>query len=164
MLEGLADDCQLSGDCTELDALMEQAGEITTKGEPHRDPRPRAATKRRMLTLEITPSVRLFATNLDPIVLFRDLELLGSVGLVACDLSRVPSLSELDPEQCYISWSARLLTDATDTVLVEQFLFVADECHVSIAEDPRFGGEAVPQRLEAAAPQATSGKHSSLPP
>lgn len=143
LFDGLDNDHQPSVDCTELDALMQEVGDVTMKGEPHREPGPRAATGRRMLTLEITPSANLFATNLDPILLFRDLQCLGSVGQVSCDLSRIPALSQLDPERCYVAWSARLLTEVTDTVLVEQFMFVADDCHVSIAEDPRFGGEAV---------------------
>lgn len=162
LIQGLANDEQLCANCADLDALMNQLGQITAPGKPHRDGPTLEAAKRRMLTLAINPAPRFFATKLDPILIFRDLESLGSVGLVTCDFSRVPPLSQLDPEQCYVSWSTRLLSEATDTVIVEHFLFIADDCDVSITEDPRFGADIVAPRHETVGHPAIAQDSSTL--
>jgi two-component system, chemotaxis family, sensor kinase CheA len=86
----------------------------------------------RTVELRVTPKTSLFATGLDPKLLFVDLESLGNIMSVMCDMSRIPALSKLVPTDCYISWSVRILTEVTDSAILDVFSFVAEDCSVEI--------------------------------
>ena len=49
------------------------------------------------------PGQDLFRQGMDPLLLLRDLSELGEMSEVEVDLSRLPDLSHLDPETCYLS-------------------------------------------------------------
>jgi two-component system, chemotaxis family, sensor kinase CheA len=81
--------------------------------------------------IRFVPRAELYAKANEPSLLFRELATLGEVDVVA-DLSKLPSLEEIDPEQAYISWTAKLHTDATKDKVEEVFEFASDDCELDI--------------------------------
>ncbi|HEX2839747.1 chemotaxis protein CheA [Hyphomicrobium sp.] len=83
----------------------------------------------------------------NPLLLLEELRALGDCAIEA-DVSEVPPLENLDPEQCYISWTARLTTAASRSDIEYVFVFVADEMDLDIERV-----EAEPVAQHAADPQ-----------
>jgi two-component system chemotaxis sensor kinase CheA len=75
----------------------------------------------------------------NPLLLLEELRTLGDC-VIEADVADVPRLEDLDPEQCYISWTARLTTAASRSDIEYVFVFVADEMDLDIE---RVGAEAV---------------------
>jgi two-component system chemotaxis sensor kinase CheA len=67
----------------------------------------------------------------NPLLLLEELRGLGEC-VIEADVSDVPRLEDLDPEQCYISWTARLTTAASRSEIEYVFVFVADEMDLDI--------------------------------
>lgn len=67
----------------------------------------------------------------NPLLLLDELRALGDCDIEA-DLSEVPPLETIDPEQCYASWTARLTTTASRSDIEYVFVFVADEMDLEI--------------------------------
>jgi two-component system chemotaxis sensor kinase CheA len=72
----------------------------------------------------------------NPLLLLDELRALGDC-LIEADVSEVPTLEDLDPEQCFISWTAKLTTTASRSDIEYVFVFVADEMDLEIE---RVGG------------------------
>jgi two-component system chemotaxis sensor kinase CheA len=73
----------------------------------------------------------ILANGANPLLLLDELRGLGDCEIEA-DISGVPPLADLDPEQCYISWTALLITSAPRSEIEYVFVFVADEMELSI--------------------------------
>ena len=50
-------------------------------------------------------------------------------------MEAVPRLAEVDPERCYIAWEMVLATAADRDTIRDVFIFVEDECELSIEPD-----------------------------
>gem|GEM_PF-220668 len=77
-----------------------------------------------------------FYQGLDPLTFLRSLSDLGAMLNVHSDLSRLPSLQELDPEACYLGFAVHLETDAGQDRIEDVFEFVDGNGSVSIAPAP----------------------------
>ncbi len=99
----------------------------------------------------------------NPLLLLDELRGLGECRIEA-DVSEVPTLDSIDPEQCYMSWTAWLTTSASRSDIEYVFVFVADEMDLEIE---RVGAETVdaPQGLEVVpvALPGRAGEHVSAP-
>ena len=62
----------------------------------------------------MTPNPEFMSAGLDPIGLLRDLAAAGTVRAAALDVSRVPPLTELDPESMFLGWDFTLETEQSD--------------------------------------------------
>lgn len=64
---------------------------------------------------------------------------------VRCDYSHLPSLKDMDPEVCYLSWEAEFSSKRPENEILELFEFVADDSEVSLtAVAGRFSSSLVP--------------------
>jgi two-component system chemotaxis sensor kinase CheA len=84
------------------------------------------------------PDMLLYGAN--PLLLLRELQTLGALSIRA-DMAAVPSLAELDPERCYVSWQIVLRTSASRDVIRGVFLFVESDCELTIDLIPATGAE-----------------------
>jgi two-component system chemotaxis sensor kinase CheA len=84
----------------------------------------------------------------DPVLLIRELGSLGSLQVNAA-LGQLPSLEEMDPERCYISWTLELLACTDLNAIKDIFIFVEDTCELSI--------ECLPSEKTLTEPLPTSG-------
>ncbi len=81
--------------------------------------------------IRFRPSTGLFATGANPMLLLNELKELGRCQVVA-QTDRIPPLSEIDPESCYLYWDAVLTTDKGKDAIRDVFIFVEDESEILI--------------------------------
>lgn len=93
------------------------------------------------------PDILLNGTN--PLLLLRELRELGHLR-VDLDTTAIPPLSEMDPERCYLGWNLVLTTAAALEAIRDVFIFVEDNCELTI--EP-----ASDQAAEAHVPGARAG-------
>jgi two-component system chemotaxis sensor kinase CheA len=90
-------------------------------------------------SIRFAPGPDLMLNGSDPLLLVRELRQLGGLSVKA-SMAAVPPLSELDPERCYVAWEMVLLTEAGADAIRDVFIFVDDQCELSIepVNDPAF--------------------------
>ena len=96
---------------------------------------------------EITfkPEPHVLRTGNDPYKIISSLELLGSVSVTA-DISRMPSLSGLEPENCYLDWVIVLKgNDIQEQSIREVFEWVEDDCELHLEKIAHQEGGAATQ-------------------
>jgi two-component system chemotaxis sensor kinase CheA len=77
------------------------------------------------------PKPGFYSRASEPLVLLRELSRLGETT-VSCDMTRLPTLAELDPEGAYLAWDIVLHTDAGESAIKDIFEFVEFDCDISI--------------------------------
>jgi len=77
------------------------------------------------------PHISMLKTGNDPINLFRELSNLGELTLQV-NLDQLPNFTDLEPQNCYLSWSLTLYTEAERSEIGEIFEWVEDECELEI--------------------------------
>tara|TARA_B100001109_G_scaffold255677_1_gene260002 strand:- start:51846 stop:53849 length:2004 start_codon:yes stop_codon:yes gene_type:complete len=84
--------------------------------------------------ITFVPAEDILQTGNDPFRMFRELqELVGDDNLdVYPQIQRVPELSSLTPELCYLSWVLEVTCDVDKASVESVFEWVADECEISI--------------------------------
>ncbi|MFK5970048.1 MAG: chemotaxis protein CheA [Candidatus Marithrix sp.] len=81
--------------------------------------------------IEFKPDLPILKTGNDPINLFRELEELGELTVIA-NTDAIPDFVDLDPQSCYLSWELVLLSKANRADIEEIFEWVIDECELNI--------------------------------
>ncbi|MBX3325114.1 MAG: chemotaxis protein CheA [Nitrospira sp.] len=79
-----------------------------------------------------TPPDWLFQRGLDPLQIMRELRGLGTLTDIVMDQSRLPDLTDIDPEKCCLSWSMQLATSKDLKVIEKVFEFVREESKLVI--------------------------------
>ncbi|MES1196475.1 MAG: Hpt domain-containing protein, partial [Steroidobacter sp.] len=87
----------------------------------------------KMWMISFKPYPQLFAHGNDPLRMLRELVDLGQAEVVA-HTSQLPSLKELDPESCFLSWDVSLRSEVTRDVIAQVFDWAEGDCHLDIAE------------------------------
>ena len=92
--------------------------------------------------VEFRPDRELFSSGTNPITLLRNLAALGTVSCCHLHAEELPALADLDPEQCYLSWTVELASTRAEAELREVFEFVEHlaEIHISRSDAPRQPG------------------------
>jgi two-component system chemotaxis sensor kinase CheA len=105
-------------------------------------------TGRQRFEIGFTPRAGFYENGHDPAVYLHALAELGDLQ-VTCDLSRLPRLDSLDPEQGYLSWTATLGTDHSAPSVEEVFAFADGLCDLRIVllDDPAPVELASPQEV-----------------
>ncbi len=93
----------------------------------------RASTAARSIEwlIELRPGPQFFERGTDPLRIFRELGVLGSLAVTA-HLQALPSCQELDPRRCYLSWSLLLLSDAPEAAIREIFEWMNADCELVV--------------------------------
>jgi two-component system chemotaxis sensor kinase CheA len=105
--------------CVRLQAVASGEDKSSTaSGEPRVAP---VGVHAYHIHVALHPSVFFQGTN--PLLLLDELSTLGEIGEVHCDLSRLPSLSELDPLELYLAWDVVLHSSRPREEVDDVFLF-----------------------------------------
>jgi len=121
---GLSLDLDLGGDGGDAPTLPDLPN-------PDSCTQPSADTFADGYTIHFLPDSSLYASGNEPLHLLRLLREMGEVD-VTCDTTALPSLSALEEEKSYLSWTIHLTTDEDEDALHEVFDFVADLCTLTI--------------------------------
>ena len=111
------------------------------------------------------PFPSLLQTGNDPVRIFRELESLGKLDVVA-DTSKLPSFEQLVPEDCYISWQLNLKGNVGRDAIDEVFSWVEGDCDLEIIAvnssasdaEEKNKGVSVPDSVPTAGEHANSNK------
>lgn len=77
------------------------------------------------------PYRNLLKTGNDPVRMFRELARLGPLQVKAV-LSELPVLQDMDPEDCYLSWTLAVMGAMPKTDIDDIFAWVEDDCDLVI--------------------------------
>lgn len=88
---------------------------------------------KRRYTITFKPESELFETGNEPFHMLRAMDDLGECK-VTCHTDKVPAISELAPESCYLSWTVELVSDAEQPEIASAFEFVEGLCTLEISE------------------------------
>ena len=106
------------------------------------------------------PHAHLLRTGNDPLRILRELADLGPTEIV-CDISDLPPLAEMEPEDSYLSWELRLSAPVDKGEIDEIFEWVEDDCDFAVIPVLPEGAEAAasaPESAEAPAEAAEQPK------
>lgn len=82
--------------------------------------------------IKFAPHEDMLRTGNDPVLMFRELEELGELSVLA-DSSALPGFEDVVAEDSYIQWEITLIGDATEEQVREIFAWVEDECDLEIS-------------------------------
>lgn len=87
--------------------------------------------------ISFRPGPGILLNGINPFLLLAELRALGQLR-ITLDTAAVPALIEIDPERCYLAWDMVLTTAAAPEAIRDVFIFVEDDCELSIeqAADP----------------------------
>ena len=89
------------------------------------------------------PAPDLIRNGTSPILLLRELQELGRLQ-IKVDTARIPPLSQIDPERCYVAWDMILTTDRPRDTIRDVFIFVEDNSELRIEPVGAKGADAPP--------------------
>ena len=81
--------------------------------------------------ITLSPHASMFRHANEPLLLVRALRNLGHVS-VTSDLSHLPDIAAIEPEDAYLGWSFRLDAKVPRALVEEVFEFVVDDCELTI--------------------------------
>jgi two-component system, chemotaxis family, sensor kinase CheA len=101
--------------------------------------------------IRFAPGPDLMLCGANPLLLLNELRELGGLSVKA-SMAAIPPLAELDPERCYVSWEMVLATSATPDAIRDVFIFVEDNCELTIepASNPVSSAASMPASDRAA--------------
>src|ERR1700733_6490080 len=82
--------------------------------------------------VEFRPHRELFTSGTNPIMLLRNLAALGTVSVCQLHAEELPFLEQLDPSQCYLSWTVEMAASCGEEELREVFEFVEHLAEVTV--------------------------------
>lgn len=89
-----------------------------------------------------------FRNGMDPLSIARYLAAMGRVVSMRCGVDAVPTLVNLNPESCHLSFFMDLETTATREDIEGAFSFVADDCELDVVA-PETEGQKLARAIEA---------------
>jgi two-component system chemotaxis sensor kinase CheA len=92
-----------------------------------------AAPQATLWSISASFGAEVFRNGMDPLSIARYLAGLGTVRGMHCSIEDVPSLADLNPETCHLSFTMELESDATREQIVGAFSFVADDCELDVS-------------------------------
>lgn len=110
------------------DLLNRRANGVTSKNEKKTEIKEHESKDWK---IEFKPYPGLMQSGNDPVRIIRELSLLGDCHVETIEDS-VPCFDDLNPENCYLKWSISLKGDISSDEIKEIFLWVEDECDLSI--------------------------------
>jgi two-component system, chemotaxis family, sensor kinase CheA len=93
---------------------------------------PAEAARGTLYRISFRPFLHLLARGNDPLRMFRELRELGDLQVTA-DVSALPAFEEFDPENCYLSWTLQLRTEAARQAIVEVFDWAEGDCTLEVS-------------------------------
>jgi len=114
----------------ELTGIAETKDREAPRTSVHLDQSAKEGEMREWL-IRFAPGPDLMRNGTNPLLLLRELNQLGEARVTA-SIAALPSLREMDPERCYVSWEILLTTAGCRDSIRDVFIFVEDCCELTI--------------------------------
>ena len=128
------DDARIAEVAAKLEAMMNDGNESSdsaAKAPTEIDTPNNDEANTQGWVIDFRPHQHLLQTGNDPVRMFREMESLGELSVVTDD-DKLPSFSDLEPEDSYLSFKLTLKGDASKEDVVEIFDWVDDDCDLKI--------------------------------
>ena len=114
--------------------------------------------------IHFRPSPSFFHSGQNPLFLIDELRQLSSAFEVRADISKIPLLSQMDAEICYVGWDILLTTTSPESALQDVFMFVDGESMPTFqrAQKPSEPSTKLNSRLETTAPISAAAETQSV--
>ena len=148
-----SDEARIAEVKQQLDSLLNEGRSGAHHGQPgdslSAGKQPNSAAENPTTTWKIRfkPFPQILATGNDVVRMFRELRELGEFYAVP-NLNRLPPLSDLASEDCYLSWEATLISDCTQDDIKEVFVWVEDECELEIVAENTVSGDTIVEKTD----------------
>jgi len=113
---------------TELEAILGASGESGAASEVASDSKAGVTAG---WNIVFEPDANMMLTGNDPLRIIRELGELGDIE-VETNQQKLPAFSDLQPENCYLSWNITLHGDVAEELIKDVFLWVEDECKLTL--------------------------------
>ncbi len=91
-----------------------------------------ASTSTTDYRIEFRPSKDFFRFGQDALLLIRELSEMGTLRDVKADCSKLPALSEMEPDDCYTGWTMVLATSQSRQAVEDVFMFLDEGSQLKI--------------------------------
>ncbi|NQY27637.1 MAG: chemotaxis protein CheA [Piscirickettsiaceae bacterium] len=126
------DDARIAEVSAKLEAMMNDGGDSTPASDIASSEQSDAENaKPQGWTIDFRPHRHLLQTGNDPVRMFREMESLGDLTVIVND-EKLPSFSDLEPEDSYMSFHITLKGEVPKEDVVEIFEWVDDDCDLTI--------------------------------
>jgi two-component system, chemotaxis family, sensor kinase CheA len=85
----------------------------------------------RTFRIHFKPHPQIFANGTNPLLLVKELSELGEATSIPY-LEKIPRLSELSSDTCYVYWDVLLTTRSSVNEIRDVFMFVEDDCDITV--------------------------------
>lgn len=128
------DDERIADIRKKLEAMMagEEAAEPGQEAAAEHTSQPDTTEEAIGWKIDFRPHRHLFQTGNDPVRMIRELDLLGNLTAEVND-TKLPTFSDLEPEDSYLSWILTLRGDVAEADVMEIFEWVDDDCDLVIS-------------------------------
>ncbi len=134
MLDGTNYDMQTNESIiAALQCLMGTPQEETTNSTANKNKTESGKSAIHKYQIHFDAPVSIYNSGMDPVLLLEELSEMGKCQ-ISSDISRIPSLENLDPESCYWSWQIDLETSNSITAVKDVFIFVENQTDLTINE------------------------------
>ncbi len=145
------DDVRIAEVNAKLEAMMNDGGGAASASDnASSEPSESEEAKPQGWTIDFRPHQHLLQTGNDPVRMLREMESLGDLTVIVND-EKLPSFSDLEPEDSYLSFYLTLKGDIRKEDVVEIFEWVDDDCDLTI--EPLFDEstlvKAEPEKIDA---------------
>ncbi|KKD60347.1 chemotaxis protein CheA [Grimontia sp. AD028] len=107
------------------------------------------------------PHKEMFFSGNDPVRILREMFDLGADCIIECIQDKLPTLGEIEPEMCYLSWKITVDSVITRDQIEEIFEWVEDECDLEITQAE--GVKAEEPAVEQASTESTAAPAENSP-
>ncbi len=107
-----------------LSELRRVNGQASTESSSKVSASDAVVTPQSSYRVTLLPSREFFRFGQDPMLLLRELCELGTVIKNNLNDTALPSLAEIEPEQCYLSWTLELATEKPERTIHDAFMFL----------------------------------------
>jgi len=122
---------EVAGERAVAEALERLLPAVKRAAEEKADSAPPNAPGRSAYEIVFKPKREMFYSGAEPMTLLDELRELGQAHITA-HAEDVPALPSLESEHCYLWWEILLVTGSSAAALEEIFVFVEDECDLTI--------------------------------
>ena len=119
----------------ELELLL-NGGQASSKAKPVQEPvstETEQAQAQGYWHIRFSPHPHLYKTGNDTVRIIRELADIGTAN-VTVDISNLPALADMDPEESYLCWDVELHGDIQREQLDDVFAWVEDDCDLEIEQ------------------------------
>jgi two-component system, chemotaxis family, sensor kinase CheA len=130
---GAADEARTAALVGEFNHINDEGAGVAAFSAPLPEAAPPAPARASRWNIVFAPLPGLYAQANEAALLLRELRRLGDTT-VTLDASRLPALSDLDPEGAYLTWTIALEAECDAAAIRHVFEFVEGDCTLEITE------------------------------